>query len=383
MKIALITDGIWPYVMGGMQKHSYYMCKYLAKNKVHVDLIHFNKSDLDISKLEYFTDGEKKYINSILVDFPSSVQFPGHYIFNSYKHSKCIFQKLKDQWGTYDFIYTKGFTGWYLIDQKKKGNIKCCPVGVKFHGYEMFQEAPEFKIKLQHLLLLRMPVKTISQKADVVFSYGGKITELIRQIGVAPSNIVELSSGIESENLVLEIKPTGHTLNFLYLGRYERRKGIEELNTAINELISEQTVDFTFHFIGNIPYEKKINSNKVIYHSEIRDKRVLQEKIRLADVLICPSYSEGFPNVILEAMANGLAVAATPVGAVELLVKQNNGWIIENSSSSVIKKVISSIIKEDKLAIDQKKKNALAHIRSAFVWDDLIQIFLNEITRFK
>ncbi|MFO0434814.1 MAG: hypothetical protein ACK5ZT_06175, partial [Sphingobacteriaceae bacterium] len=60
MKIALITDGIWPYVMGGMQKHSFYLCKYLAKNKINVDLIHFNQSNLDITKLEYFTEEEKK-----------------------------------------------------------------------------------------------------------------------------------------------------------------------------------------------------------------------------------------------------------------------------------------------------------------------------------
>lgn len=382
MKIALITDGIWPYVMGGMQKHSFYLCKYLAKNKINVDLIHFNQSNLDITKLEYFTEEEKKYINSIVIDFPRSVQFPGHYIYNSYRYSKHAFQKIKDQLDTYDFIYTKGFTGWYLMDQKQKGHVKCCSIGVKFHGYEMFQTAPELKIKLQHIFLLRAPVKSISKKADVVFSYGGKITDLIKSIGVKPNNIIELSSGIEKTNLIAEIKPSGSKINFLYLGRYERRKGIEELNKALNDLIRNDQKDFTFHFIGNIPEQKKLNSTHVIYHSEIRDKHILQEKIRAADVLICPSYSEGFPNVILEAMANGLAVAATPVGAVELLVNNTNGWIIENSSSSEIKKVLLNIIKEDKQVIDEKKKSALTHIKSAFIWDDLIQTFLNEIKRF-
>jgi glycosyltransferase involved in cell wall biosynthesis len=87
--------------------------------------------------------------------------------------------------------------------------------------------------------------------------------------------------------------------------------------------------------------------------------------------------------VILEAMANGLAVAATPVGAVELLVNSTNGWIIKNSSSNEIKNVLLNIIKEDKYVIDQKKKNALTHIQSAFIWDDLIQTFLKEIKRFK
>lgn len=33
MKIALLTDGIFPYAMGGMQKHSYYLAKYFAQKK--------------------------------------------------------------------------------------------------------------------------------------------------------------------------------------------------------------------------------------------------------------------------------------------------------------------------------------------------------------
>jgi hypothetical protein len=31
MRIALITDGIAPYVLGGMQKHSFYLAKYFCK----------------------------------------------------------------------------------------------------------------------------------------------------------------------------------------------------------------------------------------------------------------------------------------------------------------------------------------------------------------
>jgi hypothetical protein len=40
MKILLLTDGIFPFVMGGMQKHSYYLAKYLDKEVVDVTLAH-------------------------------------------------------------------------------------------------------------------------------------------------------------------------------------------------------------------------------------------------------------------------------------------------------------------------------------------------------
>ena len=344
MRIALITDGIWPYVLGGMQKHSYYLCKYLAQQNVYVDLYHFNQSNYDISKLEFFTEEERIYINSIIIDFPKSLPFPGHYIYNSYKHSKLIFEAIKDKLPIYDFIYTKGFTGWVLINQKSNGKIKCAKIGVKFHGYEMFQKAPDFKIKLQHFFLLRNPVKIISQKADIVFSYGGKITDIIRSLDVTPEKIIELPSGVESISLSNEIKPAGQILRFLFLGRYERRKGIEELNDAISTIVSkEQKQKTEFHFIGPIPQEKHLQNKAVIYHGEIRDRVKLTAAIKNCDVLICPSWSEGMPNVILEAMANGLTVIATDVGAVNVLVNEKTGYLIDNSVPELIRNEIEKI----------------------------------------
>ena len=125
MKIALITDGISPYVLGGMQKHSFYLAKYFAKNNIYVDLIHYNNSSYDINALEFFTEQENIYINSIVLHFPTSFKFPGHYVYNSYKYSCLAFDAIKDSLPSYDFIYTKGFTGWKLISEKKKGNITC------------------------------------------------------------------------------------------------------------------------------------------------------------------------------------------------------------------------------------------------------------------
>ena len=60
MRIALLTDGIFPYVIGGMQKHSFYLAKYFIKNKIYIDLYHTNQSQYDISKLEFFSEEIKR-----------------------------------------------------------------------------------------------------------------------------------------------------------------------------------------------------------------------------------------------------------------------------------------------------------------------------------
>lgn len=376
MRIALITDGITPYVIGGMQKHSFYLAKYFAKNGIYVDLYHFNQSALNIYQLETFTAEEKKFINSIIIDFPLSARFPGHYIYNSYKHSCLIFEHIKSNLNRYDFIYTKGFTGWKLITEKHKGNIACCPIGVNFHGYEMFQKATETKAKLQQLIL-RSFVKKISVQADVVFSYGGKITPIIESLGVDKNNIIEITSGIDNDDLrSIQLTENKDIRKFVFLGRAERRKGIIELNKAIEELI-KQKLQFTFEFIGPIPDQLKLNYTNIIYHGEIRDSEKIKTLLEAQDVLVCPSWSEGFPNVILEAMASGLAIIGSNVGAVSEMVSNRNGWLIEPFDQSHLEDSLKKAINDTHLI--EKKKHSLELVRTKFNWNQIIQKTIEHI----
>jgi glycosyltransferase involved in cell wall biosynthesis len=360
-----------------MQKHSFYLCKYFAANQIHVDLVHYNQSTYDPQKLEFFSEKERAFIHPTIIEMPSGSNLPGHYVRDSYQHSKKIFEFLEPRLKNYDFIYTKGFTGWHLIDQKYSGKIECCKIGVNFHGYEMFQPMPDIRSTLRSFLL-KGPAKKISRKADIVFSYGGKITNIVQYLDVPNEKIIEIPSGIEEEFIARAIKPTGEKKHFVYMGRYERRKGVEELNEALKQLV-KTTTDFEFHFIGPIPNEKKIEHAAIIYHGEIRERKILLEKLSECDVLVCPSHSEGFPNVILEAMSRGLAVAATKVGAVELMVDKEVGWIMSDPSPKNILSVLQTIIAEEKLSVDEKKQKAISRIRSKFTWDHLIKELISKI----
>lgn len=367
MKIALITDGIAPYVIGGMQKHSFYLARYFARHKIYVDLYHYNDSSYDIQRLEVFSEEEKLYINSIVLQFPEKGDsLPGHYIRQSYRYSCLVYDAIKPKLNGYDFIYTKGFTGWKLISEKHKGNIECCPIGVKFHGYEMYQVAPELKAKLQQYLL-RPSVKKITRWADVVFSYGGKITDIIRSLGVPDQKILEIPSGVETAFISATIaRHPGSMRKFVFLGRAERRKGIIELNAVIKRLLAEKRV-FQFEFVGPIPEQLKVNHEGIIYHGETRDPQIIKRILHEADVLVCPSWSEGFPNVILEAMASGLAIIATDVGAVSAMVSEKNGWLIKPADQEMLHNALVSSILEKNLSA--KKEYSLKLVNTTFNWD--------------
>ena len=380
MKIALISDGIYPYVIGGMQKHSSSIGVELVKLGYSVDLYHFVLKGSSIPTTDevnrFHFNSTKGFNKTYCLYFPTSIRFPGHYLWNSYRYSKSVFETIKKNNASYDLIYSKGFSSWRLLKKRKELRIKP-KIGVKFHGYEMYQYAPSLKIKFQHIML-RQFVKKINQKADYVFSYGGKITNIIKDLGVPNNKIIEIPSAINKSWLYEKKLNISKSIKFLFVGRFERRKGIDEINKAILNL-PINNLDIEFHFIGSIPAKNQIKSNdfKIIYYGEIIDKESKKKIYDKCDILMCPSYSEGMPNVILEAMSRGLAIMATDVGAVRLLVSEDNGILLNNCNAILIRKAISKIILMDKKLILKMKENSIQIIKENFLWQNIIYKFLD------
>ena len=375
-KIALLSDGIFPYVLGGMQKHSYYLTKYLAQSKIHVQLYFFTQNNFwKGGILDGFTESDMQYITPVHIEFPKSDGFPGHYLRASYKYSEKIYNHLSGN-SDIDFIYAKGFSAWKLLKEKKKG-FRYPPIGVNFHGYEMFQKTRSLKSLLEQWLLLRRPVKFHLGNSDFIFSYGGKISSLIRNQGFSESKIIEIPAGIE-ESWISSVKsPIGNPKRFVFSGRFETRKGLDELNSTLRRLIHEKA--FEFHFIGPIPESKKVYSEKIVYHGIISEETEMKKLLASMDILVCPSHSEGMPNVILEAMASGLSVIATDVGATSKLVSSENGWLIKPFSIMEIFHAMLEAMASSEEAINGKKKTSLKMIKENFLWSDIIQTTIKKM----
>lgn len=372
MKVALLTDGIYPYVLGGMQKHSYYLAKYFARNEVYVDLYHTGLKEANTEELKGFTKQELSFIKPFYLPFPSTKNLPGHYILESYIYSCSIYKLLLANKPT-DFIYAQGFTGWKTIQEKRNG--KNLPItGVNFHGVEMFQQAPSFNVKMQHLLFKR-PVKYILNNADIVFSLGGKLTEIQKEL--TSQKVIEIPIGIEECWLSETPKKKNEERIFIFIGRYERRKGIEELNKVLTQLCD--SFNFRFYFIGPIPENKKLRIKNINYLGLIKEEHKVKELLAAADVLVCPSYSEGMPTVILEAMACGLAVIATDVGAVNELVSSETGWLIPHGNEEALREALVEAINIKDKALGVKKVAAQKLICNNFTWSKVITMILTEL----
>lgn len=382
LNILLLTDGITPFVTGGMQRHSANLAKYLTLAGQQVTLVHCvshdskSPSDDEVNESLFGKKSSDRLSRIISLKFPKPGKLPGHYLRNSHQFSEEIFNLIKDDLSQYNFIIAKGFTAWKLLEEKSKG-LQTPPVGVNLHGYEMYQQHPDLKNKWG-AKMLKAKVQPILNKADFVFSYGGKITNLlIEKAQVSREKIISIPGGIDNEWLYDGNIEVHAPIRFVFMGRYERRKGIEELNEALAQISSE--IDAVFTFIGPIPEDKQLKKNNITYLGEIRDAQKIQNALREQDVLLCPSHSEGMPNVILEGMASGLAIIATDVGAVNCMTNDENGVLLDSSTVGGIKSSIEKL-SNDKTNVQELKIASSSKIRD-FEWKSIIQRTIEELNK--
>jgi glycosyltransferase involved in cell wall biosynthesis len=86
-----------------------------------------------------------------------------------------------------------------------------------------------------------------------------------------------------------------------------------------------------------------------------------------SDFLILPSYSEGMPNVVFEAMACAKPVVATTVGGIPEVVEDGvSGLLVETGKAEKMAEAMQKLLREDGLAESMGKK-ALTRITEKFV----------------
>jgi teichuronic acid biosynthesis glycosyltransferase TuaC len=120
----------------------------------------------------------------------------------------------------------------------------------------------------------------------------------------------------------------------IYVGRFVEAKGLRELITAFTAM-SQNRADLRLALVGDGVMKAELLA--LLDNAGIRDKvhfpgglEPLQvaEWISASDVLTLPSWSEGYPNVVVEAVACGRPVVATDVGGTNEIIHADNGILI-------------------------------------------------------
>jgi glycosyltransferase involved in cell wall biosynthesis len=173
--------------------------------------------------------------------------------------------------------------------------------------------------------------------ADRVQALSGQIRDELLGIGVAPDRIIEIPNGIDLSHFApatandtqaarekLDL-PVGESL-ILYAGRFASYKGIRELLAAWSGIDARQAklllVGTTDTHYALDPIESGPTVTVRDWTSEIVDY------LHAADVFVSPSYGDGMSNAVLEAMASGLPVIVSRVGATTTLVEDGREGLL-------------------------------------------------------
>ena len=150
-------------------------------------------------------------------------------------------------------------------------------------------------------------------------------------------------------------------LQLLYVGAIHREKGIVELLKALSEL-----PNFKYHlnvcgkFTDN-SIKDEVESLKILLGEKVSFLGYVagEAKTKLffnSDILILPSYHEGLPLVIMEALGAGCAIMTTAVGSIpEVLHSENCMWV-EVASIDSIKNQLNSLTDEQLNAMKENNK---------------------------
>ncbi len=199
----------------------------------------------------------------------------------------------------------------------------------------------------------------------------------------SPASVnIEQKSKLKQE---LGIKPNDLTL--LFIGRIVRDKGINELIEAYKNL-NTHNPNLKLLLVG--PYEDNLDPIAPETQKEIEiNKNIIsigwQDDVRpyfaISDLLVFPSYREGFPNVVLQAGAMGLpSIVSNINGCNEIVQEGINGNIIPVKNADAIEQAVQPLIDHPELLLAMRQR-ARAVIVDQFdqkkVWEAILKEYNN------
>lgn len=210
-------------------------------------------------------------------------------------------------------------------------------------------------------------------KADHVIVLAEKFRSGLRAF-VKAENISVVPTTVDTKLIKSEIKSIGYRkyIQVLFLARMTRAKGIFEIVKSIKQLEQYcQNSKLKFLLAGDGPDRKEVFSeleklqilDYVSIPGYLHGKYKYRALAESSIFLLPTSHGEGCPMALLEAMAAGLAVIATDVGAIgEIIEPGINGIIIPDGNHNSITKAIQYLLTNEQLR-EKMGENNLSKVK--------------------
>jgi glycosyltransferase involved in cell wall biosynthesis len=169
---------------------------------------------------------------------------------------------------------------------------------------------------------------------------------------------------------------------FCFVGRLHPDKGIRELIGAFLDQPDRSRLLLVGDLDETVPFPESVLS-VIQQHPRVHwlgFQSDIRPALAASDLLVLPSYREGFPNAVLQAGAMALPVIATDVsGSNEVIEPGWNGWLVPPRNQGELARSMIGVARLDRLEARRMGDRARERIRERFErcahWERMIQFY--------
>lgn len=203
----------------------------------------------------------------------------------------------------------------------------------------IFPRAGELINQSNNSSLFLGTIKYLFKKADYFLCQGDEWKKFaIEKIKFNVNNTIIINNWSATNDLIKLEKSRSEPkvdkkINFLFSGWVIKEKGVMELLSAFKNL-TNKGYNISLKIVGDgklmkhsILFSKKYNLNNISL-TGWADRSELIKHLEESDVFVLPSWQEGMPNSLIEALASGLPCIATSVGVIPNYLTNNQHALI-------------------------------------------------------
>jgi len=351
MKIAILVGHFPPKEWGGTEIAAYFMAVHLAQRGHSVHVI----TSLD-EGLPHESCEKGFYIHRI----PNiKIRICGAFLY-WYAILKTI-RKIDP-----DYVHVQSlFSGMPALISKRLFKI---PYAVWAQGSDVYN--PKGLIKLTSRMVIKNADSAIALTQDMKKEMQ-RICD--RDIAIVPNGIN--MADLLDDSVRKDEADFGRRI--LFVGRLSPVKGVQYLIKAMKQ-IHDKIPDARLIIVGDGREREMLEAlsiqlgiqKYVQFGGEVPHEKVLSF-MQQADVFVLPSLSEGFPMVIIEALACGLPIVASRVGGIpEIIMSETNGYLVEARDTETIANSIILLLQDEKLR--KKISDNNKQLVKKYTWENTI-----------
>ena len=176
----------------------------------------------------------------------------------------------------------------------------------------------------------------------------------------------------EEKDIFLRQSVSDTINNAVFVGHARKEKGTIEILK-----VAEKLPNIQFTFVGPVHEQipKMIHSDNVEMLGA-QPHEVVMDLLKKADIFLFPSYTEGFANALLEAMAVGLPVVATDVGANQEMLGPDGGVIVPVGNALELEAAIRKLDGDPMLRLNMSTHNT-KRVRDEYLLDGVMNRILS------